>query len=181
MDKNIFIPKRKNYIELGELFFWTASINEWHPLLQEDEFKKIIIDSLDYLTNKVKIDVFAFVVMPTHIHLIWRTKELNGKETPQASFLKYTAHEFKKHLLIKGSNELSKYAVNASNKNYEFWQRDSVAVHLFTEQVAYQKLDYIHFNPCSKKWMLVNDPTEYVYSSAKYYMLDEKEYSFLKI
>jgi putative transposase len=36
--------------------------------------------------------------MPNHIHLIWRTFALNGKETAQGSFLKFTAHEFKKML-----------------------------------------------------------------------------------
>jgi REP element-mobilizing transposase RayT len=44
---------------------------------------------------------FGFVIMPNHVHLIWRTKELNGKETAQGSFLKYTAHEFRKLLYIE--------------------------------------------------------------------------------
>ena len=33
-----------------------------------------------------------------YIHLIWRTNALNGKETAQGSFLKFTAHTFKKLL-----------------------------------------------------------------------------------
>ncbi len=150
-------------------FFWTATINKWQKLLAEDEYKKIIISSLEYLSAKGKADVFAFVVMPNHIHLIWRIKEMNGKETAQGSFLKYTAHEFKKMLQQKGESLLTAYKVNAANKSYEFWQRDSLAVHLYTRQVAYQKLDYIHRNPCAVHWQLVKDPCDYIYSSAKYY------------
>jgi REP element-mobilizing transposase RayT len=88
-------------MEIGEIFFWTATINQWQNLLKPDRYKDIIIDSLGYLSDAGKIDVFGFVIMPNHIHLIWRTKELNGKETAQGSFLKYTAHEFRKLLLAK--------------------------------------------------------------------------------
>ena len=98
MDKDIFAYKRKSYMEIGEVFFWTATINNWNHLLKEDRFKAVIIDSLRTLSERGLIDVFAFIIMPNHIHLIWRTNALNGKETAQGSFLKFTAHEFKKML-----------------------------------------------------------------------------------
>jgi hypothetical protein len=60
---------------------------------------------------------------------------------PHASFLKFTAHEFKKLLLQEGGTSLEAYKVQANNKEYEFWQRDSLAVHLYTKDVAFQKLD----------------------------------------
>jgi putative transposase len=44
------------------------------------------------------IDVFAFVLMPNHIHLIWRTNKMNGKETAQGSFLKYVAQMMQQKL-----------------------------------------------------------------------------------
>ncbi|MBX2900982.1 MAG: transposase [Cyclobacteriaceae bacterium] len=164
-------------MDLGELYFWTATINGWQKLLEKDSFKDIIISSLKYLCNKGKIDVFAFVIMPNHIHLIWRINELNGKETPQGSLLKYTAHEFKKML---SQRELEGYAVSASNKQYEFWQRDPLAIHLYTQKVAYQKLDYIHNNPIAGNWRLVNNPRDYKYSTAGFYELDVEGFSFVK-
>jgi len=115
--------------------------------------------------------------MPNHVHTIWRTNELNGKETVQGSFLKYTAHEFKK---LFNPNELINYYTNSINKNYEFWQRDSLAIHLYTPEVAYQKLDYLHNNPCTEHWQLAINPEDYLYSSAPFYEKDETNYSFLK-
>jgi len=32
-----------------------------------------------------------------------------------------------------------------------------------------QKLNYIHMNPCSKKWQLVENPLDYKHSSKKFY------------
>lgn len=50
------------------------------------------------------------------------------------------------------NNSLASYAVDAQNKSFEFWKRDSLAVHLFSKEIAYQKLDYIHYNPCTEYW-----------------------------
>src|SRR5205085_8496062 len=94
MDKSLLKPGRKSHIDIGEIYFWTATINNWRCLLEKDEYKDVIINSLQYLTDERKIDVFVFIIMPNHVHFIWRANALNGKELPHASFLKYTAHTF---------------------------------------------------------------------------------------
>ncbi|MEX6690589.1 transposase [Danxiaibacter flavus] len=180
MSNEIFTPHRKSYMSTGEIFFWTATINSWQLLLWDDRYKNVIVNSLRYLSEKGKIDLFAFVIMPNHIHLIWRTNELNGKETAQGSFLKFTAHEFRRMLLNEDGRELKKYAVTAHNKRHEFWQRDSLAIHLYSGKVAYQKMNYIHNNPVTERWKLVKDPCDYIYSSASFYEKGEKRYDFLE-
>ena len=169
---------RKSHLDAGNIYFWTATIRQWQPLLSEDRYKEIIINSLDYFTNKGLADIFAFVIMPNHIHLIWRTNGLNGKESVQGSLLKYSAHCFRKLLLEEGG--LEKFAISSSNKKHEFWQRDSLAVPLYSRSLANQKLDNIHNNPLSKKWKLANTPAGYKYSSARYYSLGEQDFPFLK-
>ena len=173
-------PKRKSHLDKGKIYFWTATINKWQRLLEKDEYKDVIIDSLQYFSDKGKVDVFSFVIMPNHIHLIWRVNGPNGKESPQGSFLKCTAHIFKKMLRNEGNEKLATYKVDAANKKYEFWQRDSLAIPLFTRKVAMQKLNYIHNNPLQEHWNLVKDPCDYKYSSARYYELNEKNFAFLK-
>lgn len=32
-----------------------------------------------------------------------------------------------------------------------------------------QKLNYVHLNPCSKKWKLVDNPIDYQHSSMRFY------------
>ena len=172
-----FKERRTSYTEVGKIYFWTATINKWIPLLESEKFKSILIDSLSFLSNKQLIDVFGFVIMPNHVHLIWRMNSLNGKETPFGSFLKYTAHEFKKMLRAE---DLKKFEVMASNKQYELWQRDSMAIELYSPEVAYQKLDYIHENPLAKDWRLVSEPSEYVHSSASFYEYGDDRFNFLK-
>jgi len=179
MNTQQYMGKRNSYMEIGDIYFWTATINNWYHLLKEDSFKEVIIQSLNTLSEKGFIDVFAFVIMPNHIHLIWRSNSLNGKETAQGSFSKFTAHMFKK--MLKDSNAaLLKYAVDAANKKYEFWQRDPLAIPIYSREVMQQKLNYIHLNPLASHWQLANDPCEYYWSSAKYYERNEKTFNFLK-
>jgi len=58
MDK-LFENRRKNYIEIGQIYFWTATINKWQKLLEKEEFKHIILNSFEYLSKLNKLD-FCF-------------------------------------------------------------------------------------------------------------------------
>ena len=165
---------------LGQIYFWTATINKWLPLLAKEEYKKIIIDSWEYLSDRNKIDVFGFVIMPTHLHSIWRINEGNGKESSQGSFIKYTAHKFQKILVAESPGLLKPFKVAAINKNYEFWQEDTLSIPLFSRKIALQKLNYIHNNPLKGKWNLAKNPWDYKYSSAEFYRTGDTEFKFLR-
>ena len=84
--------QRKSYFEIDRIYFFTATIHQWLPLLSSKENKELIINYLKELSARHFIKVYSFVVMPNHVHFIWQQLQKNGKETPQGSFLKYTAH-----------------------------------------------------------------------------------------
>ena len=147
-------------------------------MLAEDETKIIVISSLQNLVNRKLIQVYAYVIMPNHIHIIWKSLNKNGKESTQGSFLKYTAHEFKKYIESKPS-VLDSYKVNKTNKAYEFWQRDALSIELFSKVVMNQKMDYIHNNPLQEKWKLAETPDGYRFSSARFYFTGCDEFNFI--
>ena len=161
------IQSRKSQTKLGHIYFWTATIHEWFHLLEEDERKIIILNYIKNLSNAGLITVYAFVIMPNHMHLIWRQNKLNGKEMPKASLLKYTAHLFL--LQLKAKDIADPYEVNHANKSHQIWRRDSLAIDIYSREAAAQKLEYIHANPVTGKWMLAKDDLHYYYSSARFY------------
>lgn len=169
---------RKSHTETGKIYFYTATIHNWQPLLQSNNNKQVIIDSLKFLSDKGLITVYAFVIMPNHIHLIWQQNAANGGETPKGSLLKHTAHVFLKQL--QAANATSPYIVSAANKKHEIWQRDSLGIEIYSRAVAQQKLEYIHFNPLKGKWVLAKDDLGYYYSSARFYETGIDEFGFLK-
>ncbi len=167
-------------MDIGKLYFWTATVNNWYKLLEEDQLKEVIISSLRYLVLNEKIETYACVIMPNHVHFIWQLIQMNGKEKPHKSFLKYTAYEFKKYLQLHKPDLLKLYSVEASNKEYEFWQRDSLAFELLKKQTIKQKLDYIHYNPVMERWKLCKEPSDYYYSSARFYETGVDNFKFIK-
>ncbi len=149
--------------------FFTATILEWKHLLKPDEYKQIIIDSLLFLKKEGSIKVNAFVIMPNHIHLIWHIQQGYTREKIQLRFMKYTAQQMKFRLTDTANPSLQDYLVNAADRQYQFWERNPLSVDLWNKDVLMQKLIYIHNNPLSEPWRLVNYPQEYVYSSSAYY------------
>ncbi|WP_246343618.1 transposase [Adhaeribacter radiodurans] len=123
--------------------------------------------------------VYGFVIMPNHLHLIWEFTQLNGKELPHASFMKFTSHQILIDLKKFHPEVLPYFEVSLKTRKYQFWQRDSLPIHLYSPSVIFQKLDYIHNNPVQGKWLLAASPLEYKYSSASFYETGVDEFGFL--
>ncbi len=156
--------------------FFTATIQEWKHLLKEDKYKNVIVDSLKFLFTKGTVTVNGFVIMNNHIHIIWQAKVTNTLKKIQTNFLKHTSKEFKK--LLEKDNNLDDYKVNAIDRNYNFWQRDSLNIELFSASVFHQKLNYIHQNPVRANFC--NLPEDYYFSSALFYEKGIDHFVFLE-
>ena len=76
---------------LSNTYFFTATINSWQNVFNNDNRKNIIIDSLIYCCNMNRISLHAFIIMPNHLHLVLTLNE--NKEVFQRDFLKYTAQK----------------------------------------------------------------------------------------
>jgi REP element-mobilizing transposase RayT len=157
--------------------FYTATILEWKPLLKQNKYKDVVIDSLRFLVNEKRINLYAFVIMSNHIHLIWQPL---GDFTPdkiQHSLMSFTANQIKNDLQENHPQVLSHFKVEAKDRDYQFWERNSLSIDLFSEAVFIQKLDYIHWNPV--KAGLCRLPEEYYYSSAKFYECGVDDFGML--
>ena len=158
-------------MEHSPLQFFTASILNWRALLFNNEYKKIITDSLRYLVLNDRVRVYGFVIMPNHIHLIWQMKGEHLLRETQRDFLKFTSQQIQKDL--RTSNP------NLKDRRYQIWQRRPLSITLNSRLMIEQKLDYIHNNPVQGKWRLSSSPIDYRYSSALYYENGETEFDFL--
>lgn len=46
-------------MDIGGIFFWTATINNWNHLLKDESYKQVIFDSLTHLSERGLIDDMA--------------------------------------------------------------------------------------------------------------------------
>lgn len=129
------------------------------------------MNSLTFLVEQQRIWIYAYVIMPNHIHLLWRKQELWKEKNIQQLFLKYTAQQLKFSLIDSFSPLLEQFKSTQSDREYHFWERRPYKASMVSRRVLEQKLDYIHNNPV--KAGLCKFPEDYTYSSARFYLYNE--------
>lgn len=152
------------------LYFITASICGWKHLLAEPKYCQIILDSLIWLQQTKRILLFAFVIMPSHLHLILKP-QCKAIGVVLRDFGSYTAHAILRELRNNQRNDLLLFFQEQrrdSRHAHSIWQ-DIQAKNIYSHDFLSQKMEYIHCNPVSKEWHLVRDRTDYQYSSACFY------------
>ncbi|MGN6605019.1 MAG: transposase [Ginsengibacter sp.] len=159
--------------------FLTATILKWNHLLKQDCYKEIIIDSFDWLATNKKCTINAFVIMPNHIHLLWKISDGLERKDVQGAFFSFTAHQFKKQMKKSDPELLESYCANKSDRVFQFWKRVPMVKECRTEKFFRQKFNYIHFNPCQAHWNLAAAPEDYKWSSANFYERGLIDFKFL--
>lgn len=128
--------------------------------------------------NRIKL--YAFVIMPNHIHLVLTINENETKESIQRNLLKFTAQFLIKYMIHENQNdELSTYQTSLKDRIYNIWKRRPKWVHIDNTIILEQKIDYVHNNPLQVKWQLVSAPELYEWSSASYYICEDIKFSFI--
>jgi hypothetical protein len=61
---------------------------------------------------------------------------------------------------------------NARRKIHNVWQLSFDWKECRSDRFIEQKLDYMHSNPCSGKWKLCLQETDYIHSSARFYEIN---------
>jgi putative transposase len=172
--------QRNSKLLLDEVYFWTDTIKDWHKLLEDDFNKNIIIECWRNLIARKKITLYAFAIMPNHLHAVWEMIDKNGKEMPYGSFNKFTSHQFLERVRANSSDLIVYYKeYHDAERKHRFWQRDPLAIVMDSKDKVEQKIRYIHLNPLQEQWNLVNRPEDYKWSSARFYETGIDEFNIL--
>jgi len=159
------------------LYFITTTAVQRVNLFHRDVIKRIIADSLNYMRVQHWIKLYAFVIMPNHIHIIVRFLEGYTLSDVMREFKKYTARQIIRQYQAENNQPalafLEQTANHVPDQRYKVWEDGYDARNVFSPEFLGQKLEYIHNNPCQPHWELVEHPEEYPWSSARYYLLDE--------
>ena len=104
--------------------YFTVTNLEWKRLLVKEKYKDILIESMRFLVRDKRVIIYGFVIMDNHIHIIWHLQPNKRREAVQRDFLKYTAQQIKKDMLVNHPDELAEFFVNAKDRKYQFWERN---------------------------------------------------------
>src|SRR6266496_5606574 len=155
--------------------FFTATNLNWLHVLQNDYHKQILLEALKHRVDKNEVTIYAFVIMPNHFRAIWQIHDGFEREDFRGNLLKFTARSILKFMKMNDDKLFEQLFVKSKDRNYQIWERNSLSIDLFTEQVFLQKLEYIHNNPVQSKWQLANFLQQYKFNRAKFYEIEPGE------
>jgi putative transposase len=163
-----------------QLYFVSFATVNWIDVFVRRIYCDIVVDSLKYCIENKGLELYAWVIMSNHVHLIMSTKDGNLsnimrdlKRHTSKTILKAieeNAQESRREWMLYMFGRAGQY--NSNNEQYQFWQQSNHPVELSTYQMLQQRLDYLHNNPV--KSGAVEYPHEYLYSSAKDYYTEQK-------
>ena len=155
------------------LYYLTFSTVEWIDVFTRKRYKDIVVDSLQYCQQEKGLELYSWVLMSNHIHLIARAKESYKLSDILRDFKKHTSKQIIKAIQEEGesrrdwllSEMLKAGSKNNKNSKYQLWRNDNHPIELYSNEVINQKADYIHNNPVLEG--IVERASDYLYSSAK--------------
>jgi REP element-mobilizing transposase RayT len=164
------------YVDPDHLYFITTSAVRRAQIFRRDVIKRILVNSLNTGRILEQYALFAFVVMPNHVHLILRCLNNNTPQDVVREFKKATANLILRQYEVEGNQAALDFCaagVKAHQKQQcAVWEDEYQAKNVFSPNFLRQKLAYMHDNPTQPHWSLVERPEDYVWSSAHFYLTE---------
>ena len=156
-------------------YFLTMTVVDWIDVFTRKNHKLTIVESLEYCQKHKGLNIYAWCLMPSHLHLLINTEIGFDLADVIRDFKKFTSKkiveaiicepESRREWMLNRFDYAGKY--NNKIKNYKFWQDGNHAIEVYSPKVTWEKIDYIHQNPVEE--MLVALPEDYWFSSARNY------------
>ncbi|HEV7642515.1 MAG TPA: transposase [Pyrinomonadaceae bacterium] len=147
-------------------YYLTSVAHNRLLVFQTDKIKEIVCKALDEARDSAHILIFAYVVMPDHIHLI-----TDGVRSI-AEVLRFTNGIIAKRVIdyLKENNFESSLAKlrrqeGERRHKYSLFEHHPNAFRITGEETFMQKVNYIHLNPVRAGF--AESPDDYLYSSSR--------------
>jgi|SRR5699024_796801 len=158
------------------LYFVSFAVINWLDVFIRNEYKNILLDSFSFCQKNKGMEIVAWCIMTSHVHLIFRSVKGQNPALLLGDFKRFTSkaivksiqqnpQESRKTFLLKQFKAAGAKSSNVSQ--YQFWKHDNRPIELWSNKVIWQKIKYIHDNPVEAG--LVYKAEDYVYSSATDY------------
>ena len=184
---------RSIFGHLGFTFFITTTVMNFdHIFGCGEQYYYILLNSLQHMLQEERATLFAYVFMPSHVHLVVHMPVGESISDMMRDFKKYTSTEIRQQLEQDGhaawverlrANVGKKLPTSLSgrdlptsqakrNQVFKLWMDRFDDVVIYNEQRLRVKIKYIHENPVRAG--LVKEPEDWKFSSARNYTLGDQ-------
>ena len=149
--------------------FMTCTILHWIPIFTRVQTTNIIFESLKYLQETDNLQIYAYVILENHLHLIASSDDIAKS---MAKFKSYTAKEILKYLQKENPktilDQLAFYKkAHKKTATYQLWQEGIAPKIIQSDNMMLERIQYIHNNPVKRGY--IDEAKCWRYSSARDY------------
>ena len=165
------------------IYFLTFTVVKWLPIFTSAEPCLIVTNSLNYCHQHKDLRINAYVIMPTHLHLILFDKDFDVPRLQQTinDFRKFTGRrlaDFCEQNMSQAFQATIQQTVRTDRKRH-VWQQSKRPIAIWSESFWRTKFIYIHQNPVRSN--LTEEATDWHFSSAAHWLLDPPGNSDVKL
>ena len=154
------------------IYFISFATVYWLDVFVREQYFAAFIESLGYCRRNKGLELFAFCILPSHVHLIFRDKN-NDPSKLLKEIKTFTSKNLQALIIDKPQESRMEWLIwmmekagskNSNVKYRQLWQQNNKPIELWSNEVIQQKIDYIHNNPVESGF--VSEPNHWKYSSA---------------
>ena len=158
-----------------EAYFITITTVGWIDVFTRLNQKNNIIQALNYCQQNKGLEIYAYCIMHSHIHILCKGTDGVILSDIIRDFKKYTSKKIIQTIAEEPESRrewmLDYFKKSCEhlkrNQEYKVWQDGYHAEIVSSNYFIKQKIDYIHNNPVKDK--IVAQPEDYYFSSARNY------------
>lgn len=160
----------------SQVYFVTFTVVNWIDLFVRDEYRELIISSIQHCQQHKGLEVYAWCIMTSHVHLIIGTEGTHKLEDIIRDLKSFTSRKIRMMIETHQAESRREWMLwmfgsagrhNSNNNDWQLWQQNNHPIELSTQQMALQRLNYLHYNPVAAGF--VPEPHYWTWSSAHDY------------
>ena len=162
---------RRCFNDDGHAHELTFSCQGGLPLLGKDRSRQWSVDALDRARRKWNFELWAYVIMPEHVHVLLYPLAREYEVTAIFKSIKLSVSRRAVRFLRANTPaflERLKVTRPSGRVEHRFWQQGGgYDRNIYNDKIAWASIEYIHNNPVRRG--LCDAPTDWRWSSARWY------------
>ena len=169
------MSRKYKFWDINKMYFISFATVNWIDVFTRNEYKDEIIKSWQFCQEKKGLEIYAWCIMPSHVHMIIGSNNKNMEDIVR-DMKSHTSTTLKK-LITENPQESRKEWMlwmmeragkkNSNNTDWQFWQQHNQPLQITTQKMYTEVVHYIHQNPVVSGFVF--EAEQWVYSSAKNY------------
>lgn len=167
------MSRKYKFGDSSKLYFISFAVVYWIDLFIRKEYKDIVLESWRYCQQEKELDIYAWCIMSSHVHMIVGSKG-RALDKTIGEMKSFTSRALRKTIAAHPGESRRAWITammeksgmgNSNNDEWQLWQQHNKPIEILNSDMFYQKLNYIHHNPVEAGF--VENEEDYLHSSAR--------------